>query len=100
MKGFLDKFGQWPRHKVRVIIIKQWKKLKHICINQQRLNRLFQCRMTEEEIFKAANCGLGWYRRCGLNVVNFLLSSKVLAIKKKDRPRLVDSLNYCLSSSC
>lgn len=24
MRGFMDKFGQWLRHKVRVIIVKQW----------------------------------------------------------------------------
>lgn len=27
MKHFLEKFGQWLRHKIRVIIIKQWKLL-------------------------------------------------------------------------
>lgn len=26
MKAFLKEFGEWMRHKVRVIIIKQWKK--------------------------------------------------------------------------
>lgn len=25
MKGFLDEYGQWLRHKVRVVILKQWK---------------------------------------------------------------------------
>ncbi len=100
MKGFLDKFGQWLRHKVRVIIIKQWKKPKRIYINLQRLNRLFKCHMTDEEMYKVANSRLGWYRRCGMYVVNYLLSPKVLAIKKKDRPGLIDPLNYYLSSSC
>lgn len=38
MKSFLDKFGQWLRHKVRVIIIKQWKKPTRIFKNLQRLN--------------------------------------------------------------
>ena len=66
----------------------------------QRLNILFKCRMTDEEIYKVANSRLGWYRRCGMNVVNYLLSPKVLAIKKKDRPGLIDPLNYYLSSSC
>lgn len=40
MKQFLDKFGQWLRHKIRVVIIKQWKKPKWIYINLQRLNKL------------------------------------------------------------
>ena len=100
MKTFLDEFGQWLRHKVRVIIIKQWKRPKRIYINLQRLNKLFKCRMTDEEIYKVANSRLGWYRRCSMNVVNYLLSPKVLAIKKKDRPGLIDPLNYYLSVSC
>ena len=100
MKGFLDKFGQWLRHKVRVIIIKQWKKSKRIYNNLQRLNRLFKCHITDEEIYKVANSRLGWYRRCGMYVVNYLLSPKVLAIKKKDRPGLVNPLDYYLSTSC
>ena len=100
MKGFLDKLGQWLRHRVRVIIIKQWKKPNRIYTNLRRLNIIFKCRMTDEEIFKVANSRLGWYRMCSLYVVNFLLSPKVLAIKKKDRPGLIDPLNYYLSSSC
>ena len=100
LKGFLDSFGQWLRHKVRVIIIKQWKKPKRIYINLQILNIRFKCRMSDEEIFKVANSRLGWYRRCGKYVVNYLLSPKVLAIKKKDRPGLIDPLNYYLSVSC
>jgi len=100
MKTFLDEFGQWLRHKVRVIIIKQWKISKRIYINLQRLNKLFKCRMTDEEIYKVANSRLGWYRRSGMYVVNYLLSPKVLAIKEKDRPGLIDPLNYYLSSSC
>jgi len=100
MKTFLDEFGQWLRHKVRVIIIKQWKISKRIYINLQRLNIRFKCRMTDEEIYKVANSRLGWYRRSGMYVVNYLLSPKVLAIKEKDRPGLVDPLNYYLSSSC
>ncbi len=100
MKTFLYEFGQWLRHKVRVIIIKQWKIPRRIYINLQCLNKLFKCNMTYEEIFKVANSRLGWYRRCGMYVVNYLLSPKVLAIGKKDRPGLVNPLNYYLSCSC
>lgn len=35
MKTFIDKFGQWLRHKIRVIILKQWKKLLSIYKNLQ-----------------------------------------------------------------
>ena len=100
MKVFLDKFGQWMRHKVRVIIIKQWKKPKRIDINLQRLNRLFHCRFTEEDTFKVANSRLGWYRRCGMDVVNYALSPKVLALpnRKTGRPGLVNPLDYYLGN--
>ena len=99
MKGFIDKFGQWMRHKVRVVIFMQWKKPMRIYKNLQRLNRLFNCNFSHEDIFKVANSRLGWYRKCSGYVVNFLLSPKVLAIKKKDRPGLVNPLKYYLSYS-
>lgn len=99
MKGYLDTFGQWLRHKVRVIIIKQWKIPKRIYKNLQQLCRIQRIRFTHEEIYKVANTRLGWYRRCGMNVVNFILSPKILAVKKKDRPGLVNPLNYYLSKS-
>ena len=97
MKQFLDVFGQWLRHKVRVIIIKQWKKPLTIYNNLHKLNKTFKCRFNDEAIYKVANSRLGWYRRGGMDVINFLLSPKVLAIKKKDRPGLVDPLKYYLS---
>lgn len=94
MKQFIDKFGQWLRHKLRVIIIKQWKRPKTIYRNLQILNRIKKAKMSHENIYKVANSRLGWYRRCGMNVVNYLLSPTVLAIKKKDRPGLVNPLEY------
>ncbi len=96
MKNFIDTFGQWLRHKVRVILIKQWKKPKRIYINLQRLNKACRCNFSDEDIYKVANSRLGWYRRCGMNVVNYILSSKVLAIRKADRPGLVNPLEYYL----
>ena len=100
MKQFLEKFGQWLRHKVRVIIIKQWKIPSRINTNLQRLNKAFKCNFDDESIYKVANSRLGWYRRSGMDVVNYLLSPKVLEIanKKKGRPGLVNPLNYYLSS--
>ena len=77
MKGFLDEFGQWLRHKVRVIIIKQWKRPKTIYKNLMKLNRVCKCNMSDEDIFKVANSRLGWYRRCAMNVV-ILISDKTL----------------------
>lgn len=98
MKGFMDTFGQWLRHKVRVIILKQWKKPKTVYRNLMLLNRNFKCNMTHEDIYKVANSRLGLYRRCAMNVVNYLLSPKVLGLpnKKEGRPALVNPLDYYL----
>lgn len=98
MKNFIDEFGQWLRHKIRCIIIKQWKKPKTIYRNLMKLNIACRCNFSEEEIHKCANTRLGWYRRSGLNVVNFILSPKVLSIGKGDRPGLVNPLNYYLKN--
>ena len=96
MKTFITEFGQWLRHKIRVIIIKQWKKPKRIYINLQRINRRFKCNFTDEDIYKVANSRLGLYRQCGMNVINFIISPKVLAIRKANRPGLVNPLEYYL----
>lgn len=96
MKTFIAEFGQWLRHKIRVIIIKQWKKPKRIYINLQRINKRFKCNFTEEDIYKVANSRLGLYRQCGMNVINFILSPTVLAIRKANRPGLVNPLEYYL----
>lgn len=98
IKLFLDEFGQWLRHKIRSIIIKQWKKPKTIYRNLMKLNKACRCNYSEEEIYKCANTRLGWYRRSGMNIVNFTLSPKVLGIKKGKRPGLVHPLNYYLKS--
>ncbi|HIX92836.1 MAG TPA: group II intron reverse transcriptase/maturase, partial [Firmicutes bacterium] len=40
MKTYLDEFGQWLRHKVRVVIVKQWKRPRTVYRNLMALNRL------------------------------------------------------------
>ena len=97
MKGFMKEYSQWMRHKVRVVVLKQWKRPKTIYKNLQKLNRLGKCNFSDEDIFKVANSRLGWYRRCGMNVVNFALSPMILGLKTKDRPGLVDPLAYYLA---
>ena len=97
MKYFLIKFTQWLRHKVRVVIIKQWKLPKRIYTNLMRINKALKYKFSDEDIHKVANTRLGWYRRSTGHVINFLLSPKVLGISKADRPGLVDPLNYYLS---
>ena len=53
-----------------------------------RINKALKCNFSDED--KTANTRLGWYKRSTGNVINFLLSPKVLGIKKADRPGLVD----------
>ena len=96
LKGFLKGYGQWMRHKVRVVILKQWKKPKTIYRNLRKLNRFGKCGFKEEDICKVANSRLGWYRRCAGDVANYALSPKILGLKTKDRPGLVDPLAYYL----
>ena len=98
IKIFLDEFGQWLRHKVRCIIIKQWKKPMTIYRNLMKVNKAGRCKFRDEEIYKCANTRLGWYRRSGLMVVNYILSPTVLGIRKGERPGLVNPLNYYLKS--
>ena len=76
--------------------MKRWKKPKTIYQNLMKLNKIFRCNLTDGDICKVANSRLGWYRKCGMNVVNFLLSPKVLAKENKSRPALVDPLAYYL----
>lgn len=96
MKEFITKFGQWLRHKIRVILFKQWKKPKRIYINLQKLNKVLPYNFPDERIYSVANTRLGLYRRTQLPVVNFLLNPDVLSISKEDRPGLVNPLAYYL----
>ena len=96
IKGFIKEYSAWMRHKVRVVILKQWKVPKAIYKNLQKLNRFGNCRFSDEDIYKVANSRLGWYRRCAGDVVNYTLSPKILGLKTKDRPGLIDPLAYYL----
>lgn len=98
MKTFMNQYGQWLRHKVRVVILKQWKRPRTIYRNLKKLNRIVGCNFTDEEIYKVANSRLGWYRQCGMYVVNYALNPEILGRKTKDRPGLADPLSYYLSS--
>lgn len=98
MKVFMDEYGGWLRHKVRVIILKQWKNPKTIYTNLNKMNIKFHNGFNEEDIYKVANSRLGWFKRCSMNVVNFILNPKVLNIKTKERPGLVNPLEYYLNS--
>lgn len=98
VKKFLEKFGQWLRHKIRCIIIKQWKKPMTIYGNLMKLNKACKCNFSDGDIYKCANTRLGWYRRSGLIIVNSILSPIILGIRKGNRPGLVNPLSYYLKS--
>ena len=99
MKGFLTKFGQWLRHKIRVIILKQWKRPQTICKNLMKLCKRIPGGFDPELIRQTANSRLGLYRTAGMSAMNFLLSPKVLETEKGERPGLVNPLKYYLSKT-
>lgn len=98
MKVFMEEFGAWLRHKIRVILIKQWKKPKTIYRNLAYLNRKYNNGFNHEAIYKVANSRLGWYKRSGMNVVNFILNPKLLETKIKEGACLLNPLQYYLRS--
>lgn len=96
MKQFMEEFGQWLRHKIRVVVIKQWKIPKTIYRNLSYLNRKYKNGFSHDDIFKVANSRLGWYKRSGMNVVNFIISKELLETKIKDSTGLLNPLSYYL----
>ena len=98
MKIFMEEFGAWLRHKIRVIVIKQWKKPKTIYRNLSYVNRKYKNGFNHEAIYKVANSRLGWYKKCGMNVVNFILNPDLLETKVKDGAGLLNPLKYYLRS--
>lgn len=96
MKQFMKEFGQWLRHKIRVIVMKQWKNPKTIFRNLSYINRKYKNGFDNENIYKVANSRLGWYKRCSMNVINFILSPTLLERKIKERAGLLNPLQYYL----
>ena len=99
MKSKLDKFGQWLRHKVRVVILKKWKRPRTIYRNLMAMNKRFKYGFKDEDIFKVANSRLGLYAKACGNVISFILSPKILSYtnKKKGVTGLVNPLEYYLA---
>ena len=96
MKNFIDEFGQWLRHKIRVILLKQWKTPSRIYKNLQKLNEKLPYHFSDEQLYSVANTRLGLYKQANGNVFNFLLNADILAIRKEERPGLVNPLAYYL----
>jgi RNA-directed DNA polymerase len=66
--------------------------------NLQKINRICRQNMTDDDIWKCAMSRLGWYAKETGNVINFLISPKLLSQPnaKTGRPGLVDSMKYYL----
>ena len=105
MKLFLKKTGEWLRHRIRVIMVKQWKKPKTIQKNLRWYCNVYGFTFSDEDLFKVANSRKGLYAQCNGNVINFILSPKVLETKLKCKgnktvfPGLVNPLAYYLSKT-
>lgn len=90
MKGFIKKISEYMRHKVRVVIVKQWKKAPTIMKNLIKLG------CDKKKAYEVANSSLGLYKQCGMSSVNFALNIKILSTpnKKENRPGLVNPVEY------
>lgn len=84
MKQFMKELGEWLRHKIRVIVMKQWKIPKTIYRKLSYLNSKNHNKFNHKEIFKVANSRLGCYRKiptlqskCRYNLYLFLDISSV-----------------------
>lgn len=97
MKKFMEELGEWLRYKIRVIVMKQWKTPKTIYRNLLYLNRKNSNGFNYEAIYKVANSRLGWYRRSGMNGVNFIISKDLLENRIKGGAGLLNPLSYYLS---
>ncbi len=100
-KRLKNEFSPWLRHKVRVVILKQWKKPKTIYKNLMKLHRYLKSNILAERVRGVANARQGWYRRAKLPIVNFLITPQILAMpnKKENRPGLIDPLAYYLGNT-
>lgn len=96
MKKYMVELGKWLRHKIRVIVMKQWKTPKTIYRNLSYLNRKHKCGFDHESIRRVANSRLGWFRQCGMIVVSYIISPMLLETKIKDGAGLLNPLNYYL----
>lgn len=110
IKKFCRRLGEWLRHKVRVVILKQWKCRKTIFKNLRKINRNLDSfrkivkselgidwhprRQSEEYIFAQCYTRAGWYRLGNNQIVNNLLHPYILQLKTKHRMGLINPSDY------
>ncbi|MCJ0538324.1 group II intron maturase-specific domain-containing protein [Enterococcus cecorum] len=61
MKNFLKKFGPWMRHKLRVVIMKMWKRPKTKYKSLSQLRNYQKYNISDEQIRQVGNRRLGIY---------------------------------------
>ena len=89
-----ETFGPWMRHRVRVVILKQWKHRGTIFTNLWKLNGRISHPFPKSYVFAQSMTHCGWYRLGNNEVVNMILNPHILSLKRKDRPGLVDPWKY------
>lgn len=80
----------------RIGLMKQWKKANSIYRNLSYLNWKNHNGFSHEDIYKVANSRFGWYKRSGMNVVNFIISKDLLENRIKDGAGLLNPLSCYL----
>ena len=80
----MEEIEEWLRHKIRIIVLKQWKRPRTTYRNLAHLNRKYKCGFSHEDSYKVANAYFGWYKRSGMSVVNYIISPSVHENKIKD----------------
>jgi hypothetical protein len=104
MKVWLkNTMGPWLRHRVRAIMLKQWKKPAKIMKSLRWYCICYNLDFSDQDLYKVAHSSRGWYARANGDVVNFILSPTVLGTalykgkgsnKTKVYPGLINPLLY------
>ncbi len=75
MKNFMEQIGEHLRHRIRVIILKQWK------TSNKKYKSLRILRVSEENAYKIAHTSKGLYYVGGCKIVSFAINNKLLKLR-------------------
>lgn len=94
MKMFMEKFGEHLRTKVRVVILKSWKKRTTIYGSLCQLKRMFKFKEDTKLLWNLANARAGWFPMARYRTITKFLSKNILARSQDERPGLVIPEEY------
>lgn len=96
MKNHMKTVGMWLRHRMRMILLMQWKNPRTIYENLKKIDRKSKTGFGHEDYYKVANSSRGPYAMANGDVVNFIISPKILETpnRKNKRPGLINLLDY------